>query len=108
MAEHKNHSSLPYIAIVALVAVVAVVVLVLNSNPSDTSVVVDEDGNIVGEASGSFRTDINERARKQCIKSCECDEEGGSCDVEAYLSCVDKCKKEYPQKSAKVMKLIKR
>ena len=56
MAEHKSKSHFPYIAIVALVAVVAVVVLVMNFNSSDTSVVVDEEGNFVGEAARGFRT----------------------------------------------------
>ena len=64
MAEHKSqsssHSSFPYIAIVALVAVVAVVVLVMNFSGSDTesALVVDEEGNFVGEA---FRTGISTR-----------------------------------------------
>jgi len=69
MVHKESGHHWPYLAIVAIVAVVAVVVVVLNSNPSDTSVVVDEDGNIVGEATatGSRFTDTD-GGKKPIIK----------------------------------------
>ena len=52
--EHKPHKEVghwPYLAIVVVVAVVAIIFLVLNARSSATDVlVVDEEGNIVGDA----------------------------------------------------------
>src|SRR3989344_7590212 len=46
---------MPYVAVIAIVAVVAVVLLVLNDKSSSVQV-VDEEGNLVGEASRLSRT----------------------------------------------------
>ena len=114
-AEHKSHKEVghwPYLAIVAIVAVVAVVFLVMNFGSNNSAVqsvkdsstsddysfegeIVDDDGNIVGEAfryRGQIK--VGERDPSVCKIGCntctvECSENGGSSNT-----CWDKCKKD--------------
>ncbi|MBI2112513.1 hypothetical protein HYT52_03195 [Candidatus Woesearchaeota archaeon] len=92
MKEHKSKKEIdhwPYLAIVAIVAVVAVMFLVMQGKSSeelpDTVKVVDEEGNLVGEASRfgkSYKLSVGMRKDEilnNVVGTCKCQASYDAC-----------------------------
>ena len=109
----KGKSYLPFLAIVAVVAIVAIVVLVMNYGKGSSAVVVDEEGNVVGEAwsksnlttepafSSPSRLMTLTTDREKCLYGCltggGCRPDSGkidifTCDGGLVSRCLSQCK----------------